>query len=127
MKGWSSVIETLMRLSMLLDNDALELYHRTSVSTCNCRQGCDVNPRRVKQRTKRDEYVALIITRCPAVVAGAPSCRLHHPARQILVHETFTCNLVASLKGHQGKIRFADSFTWIQQSRAMRTYARYSN
>lgn len=28
-----------------------------------------------------------------------------HPEQQILVHETFTCNQVASLKGHQGKIR----------------------
>ncbi|CAM9162267.1 unnamed protein product [Pylaiella littoralis] len=37
---------------------------------------------------------------------------------QILVHETFTCNLVASLKGHQGKIR---SIVWKERDRRILT------
>ncbi|CAM9245094.1 unnamed protein product [Scytosiphon promiscuus] len=73
------------------------------------------------------ELKEFVVKHCRVVCfsSGGQYFAFAHNA-QILVHETFTCNLVASLKGHQGKIRRAFflasiSIVWKERDRRIMT------
>ncbi|CAN0520182.1 unnamed protein product, partial [Ectocarpus sp. 12 AP-2014] len=66
------------------------------------------------------ELKDFVVKHCRVVCfsGGGQYFSFSHNAQQVLVYETFTCNLVTSLKGHQGRIR---SIVWKERDRRILT------